>query len=183
MISGLNAPVELSTPRLLLRKPRLEDAAQLFHAYTSDREIVRFVTWPAHESEDETLGFLRHCLDEWSNGTSFPYVMEIANEPAGPVGMIHLHKRPHRVEFGYIIARPCWGQGYMTEALSTLVDWSLDQPGIWRASAFCDIDNLASARVMEKAGMSFEGVLRRFFFHPNISHEPRDCRMYAKVRT
>ncbi len=97
--------------------------------------------------------------------------------------MIHLHKRPHRVEFGFVIARPFWGQGYMTEALSTLVDWSLDQPQIWRASAFCDIDNLASARVMEKAGMIFEGILRRFFVHPNISGEPRDCRMYSKVRS
>jgi len=35
---------------------------------------------------------------------------------------------------------------------------------------------------MEKAGMTFEGVLRQYFVHPNISSEPRDCRMYAKVR-
>ncbi len=183
MKNGLNAPVEFSTPRLLLRKPRLEDAGQLFHAYASDRDIVRFMSWQAHATEDETLDFIRHCLGEWSNGTGYPYVIETGDEPAGPVGMIHLHKRPHRVEFGYVIARPYWGQGYMTEALSTLVDWSLDQPQIWRASAFCDIDNLASARVMEKAGMIFEGILRRFFVHPNISGEPRDCRMYAKVRS
>ena len=70
----------------------------------------------------------------------------------------------------------------MTEALSALVDWSLDQPQIWQASAFCDMENLASARVMEKSGMAFEGILRRYCVHPNISSEPRDCRMYAKVR-
>ncbi len=183
MNKGLNAPVELSTPRLLLRKPRLEDAGQLFHAYASDRDAVRFLSFQAHVTEDETRDFLRHCLGEWANGTGYPYVIETGAEPAGPVGIIHLHKRPHRVEFGFVIARPFWGQGYMTEALSTLVDWSLDQPQIWRASAFCDIDNLASTRVMEKAGMIFEGILRRFFVHPNISGEPRDCRMYAKVRS
>ena len=97
--------------------------------------------------------------------------------------MIGFHKRRQQIEFGYVIARPCWGQGYMTEALSTVVDWSLNQPEIWRASAFCDIDNLGSARVMEKAGMTFEGILRRFAVPPNISREPRDVRMYAKVRS
>ncbi|MCZ6860006.1 MAG: GNAT family N-acetyltransferase [Alphaproteobacteria bacterium] len=133
MNNGLNAPVELSTAHLLLRKPRLEDAAQLFRGYACDREIVRFLGWQAHKSEDETLDFLRHCLGEWSNGTGYPYVIEIGREPASPVGMIHLHMRPHRIEIGYVIARQFWGQGYMTEALSTLVDWWLDQPPIHKS--------------------------------------------------
>lgn len=70
----------------------------------------------------------------------------------------------------------------MTEALSTVVDWALTQPDVWRASAFCDVEHVASARVMEKAGLTFEGVLRRYFIHPQISPEPRDCKLYAKVR-
>jgi len=41
----------------------------------------------------------------------------------------------------------------------------------------------ASARVLEKLGMSREGVLRRWIIHPNISAEPRDCYVYAKVRS
>ena len=45
---------------------------------------------------------------------------------------------------GWLTGR--WGQVYMTEALTTLLDWSLSQPEIWRASAFCDAENLASAR-------------------------------------
>ena len=70
----------------------------------------------------------------------------------------------------------------MSEALSSLVDWALAQPHIWRASAYCDADNSASARVMQKAGMEFEGVLRRYEVFPNVSSEPRDCLMYAKAR-
>jgi RimJ/RimL family protein N-acetyltransferase len=61
------------------------------------------------------------------------------------------------------------------------VDWSLEQKHIFRASALCDVDNAASARVMEKAGMSFEGILHRYSIQPNISVEPRDCRVYARV--
>ncbi len=183
MSQTLGAPVQLSTVRLRLRKPKLEDARLLFQAYTTDPDVVRFLTWQAHETEDDTLDYLRRCLEAWSNGTSYPYVIELSDEPVGPIGMIDLHPRRQRVEFGYVLAQQHWGQGYMTEALSILVEWSLDQPDIWRASAFCDIENTASAKVMQKAGMVFEGVLRRYFVHPNVSSEPRDCQMYAKVRS
>ena len=182
MTNAISAPSELSTPRLHLRKPRLEDAGPLFQAYTSDRQVVRFVSWQAHEDPDETLSYLQSCLEEWSCGTGFPYVIEIADADTGPVGVIHAHKKAHQMGIGYVIARPYWGQGYTTEALTALVDWSLGQPQIWRASAFCDAEHGASARVMEKAGMTFEGVLRRYLVFPNISPEPRDCRVYAKVR-
>jgi ribosomal-protein-alanine N-acetyltransferase len=173
-------PGRFSTPRLVLRRPLLVDAPRLFEAYTSDSEIVRFMSWRVHEDLATTRAFVEHCLERWASEAGFPYVIEIDGRP---VGTIELRKKDAGVDFGYVIARDCWGRGYMTEALSTLVDWSLEQPGVWRASAFCDTENLASARVMEKAGMSFEGILRRYFVHPNIAPEPRDCRLYAKVRT
>jgi [ribosomal protein S5]-alanine N-acetyltransferase len=44
------------------------------------------------------------------------------------------------------------------------------------------VENLASARVMEKAGMTREGLLRRWIIHPNVSDEPRSCFSFAKVR-
>ena len=160
----------------------MDDAAALFRAYTHDREVVRFLTWQAHDSERDTEDFLNYCLGEWAKGSSYPYVIGGTEDPSGPFGMIHLRCKPHRVEFGYVLARAHWGKGYMTEALTALVDWSLAQPEIWRASAFCDSENPASARVMEKAGMTFEGLIRRYMVHPNVSAEPRDCRLYAKVR-
>ncbi len=64
----------------------------------------------------------------------------------------------------------------MPEALRALVDWALAQPGIWRAVATCDVENRASARVMEKAGMRSRVLLRRHTIHPNLQPEPRDCR-------
>ncbi|MDJ0945424.1 MAG: GNAT family N-acetyltransferase [Kiloniellales bacterium] len=183
MNQALDVPAELTTPRLLLRMPRLEDAGALFRAYASDERVTPFMTWRRHRSEAETLAFLRSCLDAWSSGTRHSYVIEVGDGLSGPVGVIDLCNRGHRVDFGYVIARSVWGRGYMTEALSKLLDWSLDQPQVWRASAFCDVDNGASARVMEKAGMVFEGILRRYSIHPNLSDEPRDCRLFAKVRS
>jgi [ribosomal protein S5]-alanine N-acetyltransferase len=83
---------------------------------------------------------------------------------------------PSRLGFGYVLTRSSWGQGIMTEVLTHIVDWALRQPGIWRIGDVCDVENPASARVMEKAGLQREGVF------PNRGHEPRDCINYAKVR-
>jgi RimJ/RimL family protein N-acetyltransferase len=48
--------------------------------------------------------------------------------------------------------------------------------------ALCDVENIASARVLEKAGMTCEGTLKQFGIHPNISATPRDCFSYAITR-
>ena len=70
----------------------------------------------------------------------------------------------------------------MTEAMKAVMDWALRRGDVYRVWAVCDIDNLASARVMEKAGMQREGVLKRWSVHPNISAEPRDSYCYAVVK-
>jgi len=70
----------------------------------------------------------------------------------------------------------------MTEALTEVTLWAMLQNDIWRIGAGCDVENLASARVMEKAGLAREGILRRWIIHPNISSEPRDWLSYARVR-
>lgn len=56
-------------------------------------------------------------------------------------------------------------------------------PSVSRVWAVCDVENRASARVLEKIGMRFEGILARWSIHPNLSDEPRDCRGYARLRS
>ena len=80
---------------------------------------------------------------------------------------------------GYVLGREYWGQGYMTEAVKGIIAWALRQKDIYRIWAVSDVDNIGSARVMEKAGMQREGILRRWSVHPNISEEPRDSYCYA----
>jgi RimJ/RimL family protein N-acetyltransferase len=67
----------------------------------------------------------------------------------------------------------------MPEAVRAVTGWALDQPGIYRVWAVCNVENIASCRVMEKVGMQKEGILRRWSIHPNISEEPCDSYCYA----
>jgi len=70
----------------------------------------------------------------------------------------------------------------MSEVLVEIRDIAFSLPGIERFQIFCDVENKASARVMEKAGFEKEGVLRKYIHHPNISEEARDCFCYSRIR-
>ena len=129
----------------------------------------------------ETEDFLRRCLDVWAKGTNFPFALTL-KENNQLVGMLEIHTKWFKLEIGYGMARAHWDKGYMTEALCAVIDWAFTQPDVYRVQALCDVDNIGSARVMEKAGMTREGLLRRYVLHPNISDEPRDAYLYAIVK-
>ena len=174
-------PQTLTTDRLILRLPRREDAPIIFASYTQDPEVTRYLTWRPHKSVDESYAIIDLNLKLWREGTAFTYVIAL-KETDTPIGKIAIHADGFKPSLGYVLARSQWGKGYMTEVVRVVTDWLLHQPDIFRVSATCDVDNPASAKVMEKAGMKYEGLLRRYIIHPNVSAEPRDCLMYARVR-
>jgi ribosomal-protein-alanine N-acetyltransferase len=176
-----NPPTTLKTERLRLRKAKLSDAEAIFRQYAQDPEVIRYVSWRAHGSLDETLEYVRMCLLAWDVGKAYHWVIEQA-EDKQVIGMIIARVSGEKWELGYVLARAHWGKGYMTEALKELIGWALRQKDIYRVWAVCDVDNAASARVMEKSGMQREGILRRWSVHPNMSSEPRDSYCYAIVK-
>jgi len=174
-------PDQFETERLTLRRPEPPDAARLFAAYVTDQEVTRYLTWRPHHSVVETEGYIAACIENWSNGSNRTYMVDQSEQRT--IGAFDLRPQPKgAVSFGYVLARPFWGRGYMTEALRAVGDWALTQEGVWRFWAYCDISNPASARVMQKAGLSFEGTLRRWEIAPNIDEAPRDCHCYARVK-
>jgi RimJ/RimL family protein N-acetyltransferase len=174
-------PDHFDTPRLRLRLPRRDDAPAIFAAYAQDAEVTRYLTWRPHKSIEETYAIRDLMAKLWQDGEAFSYAITLTGDDT-LIGMIAIHPDGFKASIGYVLARPHWGKGYMTEAVRVVVDWLLRQPDIYRVFATCDVDNPASARVMEKAGMKYEGLLRRHTIHPNVSEEPRDCLMYARVR-
>jgi ribosomal-protein-alanine N-acetyltransferase len=116
-----------------------------------------------------------------ADGTVLPWVLSEPDD-GRPIGMIELRPTGHRAEMGYVLARDHWGRGLMSEAARAVADWALAQPGIFRVWSVTDVDNAASARVLEKAGMQREGLLRRWMMHPGLSPESRDCWCFGRVR-
>jgi ribosomal-protein-alanine N-acetyltransferase len=172
------APESFETPRLRLRAARLEDAEAIFTEYAQNPAVAKYVVWKPHQTVAETRDFLRHCEDGRRAGRVFPYVV-LKKDDDRLIGMVEIGSEGG---LGYVLAQAYWGRGYMTEAVTVLVGWAMGQDQIRRIHATCDVDNPASARVMEKAGLKFEGILPRHSLHPNISSEARDALSYSIVK-
>ena len=172
-------PDTFETPRLILRPIAAHDAAPIFDTYAQDAEVTRYLTFRPHTSIADTEAYIARCLA----ATGYrAYVLTGRDDPTIRGALDVRLDRPHAIGYGYVLARRWWGQGLMTEALSEVVRWALSREEIWRIGDVCDVDNLASARVMEKSGLAREGILRRWSVHPTISDEPRDCFSYARTR-
>jgi RimJ/RimL family protein N-acetyltransferase len=173
-------PDTVETLRLHLRRPLPVDAERIFQTYAQDREVTRYLEWVPHTSVETTKKFIAFCQDRWTNSVAFPYV--ITRKDGELLGMIEVRPNGHRANFGYVLARPYWGKGFVPEAIAALVKITFGRPNICRMEATCDVENKASARALEKSGFSREGLLRKYIIHPNISPEPRDSLLYALTK-
>jgi RimJ/RimL family protein N-acetyltransferase len=172
------APEVLWTPRLVLRRPRADDAQAMFETYASDPAVTRFMVWTTHESVERAHTFLRRCDAVWNDGSAFPWIITLDGTL---IGTIEVRLDGHRAEIGYALARAHWGRGFTTEAAHTVVEWALTLPSIARVWAYHDVENVASGRVLEKTGMAREGLLRAWFV-PSGFGVPRDCWIYGRVK-
>jgi ribosomal-protein-alanine N-acetyltransferase len=176
-------PETFVTPRLVARLPRVEDAEAVFAAYAGDPAVTRYLSWRYYTALEPLRKFLRSVIRTWETGAPGHYAWLLCLQGTDrPIGSIGVGCAAHGAEVGYVLARACWGRGLMTEAVGYVTAWALAQPPLFRVWAFCDAENLASARVLEKAGLIREGLLRRWQVCPTIGPEPRDCLVYAKVR-
>ncbi|MGH7771372.1 MAG: GNAT family N-acetyltransferase [Candidatus Binatia bacterium] len=174
----MEPPEILETDRLRLRRPVMEDAEAIFTYYAQDPEVTKYLTWRPSQSVEETRVHLLMCDAAWSQGKTFQWAI-IRKEDDQLLGTIGFRVDGHKLELGYVLAKVYWGVGYMTEAVRAAVEWALKEKDVYRVWAVCDIENQASARVMEKVGLQREGILRCWTMHPNRSNEPRDCYCYA----
>jgi ribosomal-protein-alanine N-acetyltransferase len=169
------------TDRIFARPPTSADAQVVFENYASDPDVAKYMIWRPHRDVAETLEFLGRCERAWKDESAFPWSLWL-KDTAEFVGLIEIRVRGHAVDLGYALSRRWWRQGLMSEALASVVQWALAQSDIYRVWATCDVENLASARVLERAGMEREGILRAWLVHPNISETPRDCFCYSIVK-
>lgn len=171
----------LETDRLRLRPPTLDDAERIFTRYGQDPAVSRFMSWKPHRTLNDTLEYLRRTASDVTAGHAIAYLI-FTKETNALLGTVGGALDGHRLQFGYCLARDAWGYGYATEAARAFVNLAWEIPSLVRIAAMCDVENVGSARVLEKVGLTREGVLRKYLVLPNLGDSPRDVHMYAAVR-
>lgn len=170
----------LETDRLILRKMTPNDAGAVF-AYASDPEMTRYVIWETHRSIEDSRAFLDLAVAKYESGgePDWGIVYKGDHRFVGTCGIVSWEPYHARAELGYALSRDYWGRGLVAEAVGAMISFGFDRMNLNRIEARCIAENAASARVMEKAGMLYEGTLRRREF---IKGAYRDMKIYSILR-
>lgn len=145
-----------------LRAYRSGDVDAL-HAIANDPAVSRWMTaqfpYPYTRADAETW-----MASVMQDSPPKNYVIEVDGTFAGAVGA-HPQGGEHRGSaiFGYWLGRAFWGRGIATDAARTLARYALSEGGLRRLEATVFAPNLTSARVLEKAGFTFEARLRESY--------------------
>ncbi len=174
----LDLPEQFTTERLLLQRLRYEDAEEIFYTYASKPEATRYMSWPTHQSIDDTRTFLQYAVWAWKEGTDYSYSLRLKTN-GRLVGSIGIMNEQGKIQFGYILSPVWWNNGLATEACKQIMELLKRQPGIFRISTFVDAENIASARVLEKCGLIKEASLVNWMRFPNQQNQPKDCAVYV----
>ena len=172
---------ELETGRLSLRRLAPGDAADIFE-YASDDEVTKYLTWETHQSIENARGFINFTLGRYERDEAGDWgiILKETGKLVGATGFAWYDSKNNRAEIGYVLARPYWGRGIMPEALSRLLKFGFEEMGLNRIECCHFLPNEKSGRVMQKAGMSYEGIARDRAF---AKGKYWDVKQYAILRS
>jgi [ribosomal protein S5]-alanine N-acetyltransferase len=169
---------ELETERLIIRKMNIADSEDIF-SFTSDPEIIRLTPiFELTKTKYEAINYIEKCMGNYAKGNSefWAIVYKKNNKVIGIVCIDILSR--YKGDIGYAITREYWGNGIATEAAKAVINFGFNVLGLKRIEGTCDPRNKASARVLEKCGMSYEGLLKSYYYHQD---EFCDRKLYAIV--
>jgi len=151
--------MQLKTARLLIRD-FVETDLDVVYAYGSDPDVVRYMPFPPSTLEG-TREHIARCIalaaEQPRRGYDMGIVLQSTGEIIGGITLHIFEQVNDEAAFSYLLNRAAWGQGYATEALAEMLRFGFEQLGLRRIADSCDVENGASARVMEKCGLRFEG--------------------------
>ena len=187
-LSGTNFPpmhVFLETEHLVLRRFTEDDVDELV-ALDGDPEVMRYVTGgrPTSREEIETE-VLPAFLGYYERYAGFGFWAVVEKSSGEVIGWFHFRPenadRPDDVELGYRLRRSAWGKGYATEGSRALVEKGFAELRVKRVYATTMVVNVASRRVMEKAGLRFVRAFHQPWPYPIEGDEEGDVE-YALSR-
>ncbi len=171
----------LETSRLILRKISEADKMDLFELLTNS-QIDKKMIWNHLDEMNEIIEYLNEIIGSYHNNQPSCFGIEL-KESGKLIGVIKLFNYDDElkcVEVHYMLLPSHHRQGIMTETLLKVIAFIFDETDINRIEAFCLKKNRAAGKVLDKAGMHLEGVLREKIF---INDEFIDLKLYSILKS
>ncbi len=170
----------LQTPRLLLR-PLVPSDAPAIYAMHADPVTLRYWSTPPWTDPALADELIARDLAAMAAGDYIRLGIERPSDRRliGLCTLFAFTLPSRRCELGYILARDCWGQGYMHEALLTLLDYGFGVLDLNRVEADIDPRNAGSQRTLDRLGFQREGLLRERWI---VSGEASDTALHGLLR-
>lgn len=161
MLSGAECLPTLRADRLELRSLADRDVPALFEIF-SDAEALRYWSHGPFVELSEASAYLDETRRGFADRSFFQWAVAGREDDAliGTCTLWQIDEANRRAEIGFVLGRAHWGQGLMTEALTTLFAFSFGELGLRRLEADVDPDNRSSIRLLERLGFRREGHLR-----------------------
>jgi len=171
----------LETERLVLRPYSLADARRV-QQMCNDWDIASTtLALPYPYPDGAAEQWISTLAESFQQGKEV--TLAITLKPDGPVigtASLSINKNHQRGEFGYMVAKEHWNHGYCTEAARAMMSFGFSTLGLDRIQAVHFPRNPASGRVMQKLGMTREGLLRQYVSNRGTRE---DVNMYSILRT
>ena len=160
-----NYRTELTTDRLTLSPWNLSFTKKMFENWASDARVTKYLSWNPHKNVEET----EQVVLSWMESARYNWCIRLkeTGEPIGSIDMVNNSEKDFRCEIGYCLGYNFWKKGYMTEALKAVIEF-LFKEGYNKIVLKHAVENVASGRVMQKAGMTF------------LATNPKDCFVKGK---
>ena len=152
----------LASSRLEL-VPLGEGDGEALFAVHGDAETMRYWSTPPWQDASPARELLQRDRDAFERGEALRWgIRRRADERLlGTASLFRFSAQNLRAEVGYILGRPHWGRGYMSEAMNAVLDLAFGSLDLRRIEADTDPRNAASIRMLERLGFVREGLLRR----------------------
>ena len=150
----------LETERLLLRKLQLGDVYEYYERLFGDADVSRYMLIDPHQTIMESLESVQQKLKRYDEENFYCWAVE-QKEEGGLIGLVELLRFDEQTDtcsFVYMLGCSYWNQGFGTEMLKAVFRFAFEEMEVERIIADHMTENVASGRVMEKAGMKHIGT-------------------------
>ena len=167
----------IKTDRLVLRRFKESDAKEIYEGYVNQEGFLYYANKEKITLQEE-INSLKGIDEKYNNLEYYNWLITLNDKIIGAINL-KVDNYNESVEFNYAVDERYKSNGYMTEALNAVKDYCLNEIKVNRIFGGCEINNIASKRVMEKCNFKYEGILRN---HLKLRDGYHDMYMFSFVR-